>query len=185
MSAPARRPRRASAAALRGARPRSAHVELLLRYRPGSYRRVVLRPPGEDDAPRVAHRIERAPYRRVRAGGLHRIVERIGCVDRLAFSPAAFIGIDAVYEAVMALIGILIRIDAALEERDVHLAVMDIIAILAVIHRRDAVACLREVGPLVGTGLELGYIPACSDLLSSLSHIAVSLRMELLLTQDA
>ena len=58
------------------------------------------------------------------------------------------------------LVGVGVRVGGGPQQREPQHAVVDIIAVAAVIQQRRAVARLGQVGPLMGADLEAGLVPA-------------------------
>ena len=62
-------------------------------------------------------------------------------------------------ELVVALVGEGVRGGGAAQQRQPHQVAVDVVAVLAVVHQRHAVAVLGEVGEAVGRDLEAGDVP--------------------------
>ncbi len=89
-----------------------------------------------------------------------RIVEEIRLLCNVGLHQRANVRNDRIHEAMLALICLGVGLGAALEERELHHAVMDIVAVFAIVEECHAVAALGEIGVFVRTDLKACRIPA-------------------------
>ena len=90
---------------------------------------------------------------------LKRAVVRIGKTRNVRFAPVSGVRKQTVARVMLALIGLRIRISAALDQRQPHHAVVNGVAVLVVVQKRHAVTGLGIIRPLLRTDLKFGRIP--------------------------
>ena len=114
------------------------------------------------EAERQALDGDRGPARFAGGGdrlGEERPVQVLGLGEDAAGQPVAGVREERVGEALPALVGERVGIDRRAEQAEAELVAERVVAVLAVVEERDAVALLGEVGEAVGGDLEARDVP--------------------------